>query len=257
MRMKDKLLANVKAVKPENNAFEAFKKRFSTVMGDQLDMTEAQLRQIYDGMSPYIDTSIYAEMEDVLGAIRNAYRAVVGWVTEETAKASKKLRDQSDKHAKVRTLGSHKSFSKQKKSSYSNMEEQESQDESSKQDAIQRYMNDEKSFNRFVTHVVTNYQSLSKQRIDVLVFQHEGYQHFELTLFGESFIQQYGFRKAYHLHNKLMKAFHTTFDDLLAKGTVLTSDQAIEEQVLAPVLERFEAKMDVKVGEAHEQAESL
>jgi len=154
-------------------------------------------------------------------------------------------------------LGSHKSFSKHKQSNHPVTEEPQIKDEPSKQDAIQRYMNDEKSFNRFVTHVVTNYQSLPKQRIDVLVFQHEGYQHLELTLFSESFIQQYGFRTAYRLHNELMKAFHTTFDDLLAKGTVLTSDQAIQEQVLAPVLKRFEAKTAVKVGDDDEQAESL
>ncbi|ALX49751.1 hypothetical protein [Lentibacillus amyloliquefaciens] len=257
MRMKDKLLANVKAVKSEDNAFEAFKKRFFTVMGDQLAMTDEQLRQIYDGMSPYIETSIYAEMEDVLAAIRNAYHALVNWVAEETAKASEKHRDQSDKHANVGTLGSHKSFSKHKQSNHPDEEEQQSKGESSKQDTIQRYMNDEKSFNWFVTHVVTNYQSLPKQRIDVLVFRHEGYQHLELTLFGESFIQQYGFRTAYHFHNELMKAFHTTFDDLLAKGTVLTSDQAIQEKVLASVLKRFEAKIAVKVGDDDEQAESL
>ncbi|TFJ91553.1 hypothetical protein [Lentibacillus salicampi] len=259
MRMKDKLLANVEAVKQGDNAFEAFKKRFFTVMGDQLDMTDDQLRQIYDGMSPTIETSIYAEMEEVLAAIRNAYHALVNWVTEETAKASEKHGDQSDKHANVGTLGSHRSFSKHKQPNHpvTDTDEKQSKGESSKQDAIQRYMSDEKSFKRFVTHVVTNYQSLPKQRIEVLVFKHEGYQHLELTLFGETFIQQYGFRTAYHLHNELMKAFHTTFDDLLAKGTVLTSDQAIQEQVLAPVLKRFEAKIVVKVGDDDEQAESL
>src|SRR5699024_1955789 len=198
----------------------AFKKRFHTVLGDRLNMTDDQLRQIYDGMSPYIDTSIYAEMEDVLAAIRNTYHALVNWVTEETAKASEKHGDQSDKHSGVRTLGSHKSFSKHKQSNHPDTEEHQSKGESSKQDAIQRYMSDEKSFKRFVTHVVTNYQSLPKQRIDVLVFKHEGYQHLELKLFGESFIQQYGFRTVYHFHNELMKAFHTTFDDVLAKGTV-------------------------------------
>jgi len=255
--MKDKLLSNVQVIKPEDNAFEAFKKRFSTVLGDQLDMTDGQLRQIYDGMSPYIETSIYAEMEDVLAAIRNAYHALVNWVTEETAKATEKRGDQSDKYANVRTLGSHKSFSKHKQSNHSDMEEQESKGESANHDAIQRYMSDEKSFNQFVTHVVTNYQSLPKQRIDVLVFQHEAYQDLELTLFGESFIQEYGFRTAYHFHNDLMHAFHMAFDDLLAKGTVLTSDQAIQEQVLAPVLKRFEAKIAVKVGDDDEQAESL
>ncbi|WP_010531175.1 hypothetical protein [Lentibacillus jeotgali] len=257
MRMKDKLLSNVKAVKPEDNAFKAFKKRFHTVLGDRLNMTDEQLRQIYDGVSPYIETSIYAKMEDILGAIRNAYRAVVGWVTEETAKASEKHGDQSDKCANVRTLGSHKSFSKHKQSNHPDTEEHQSKGESSEHDAIQRYMNDEKSFNWFVTHVVTNYQSLPKQRIDVLVFKHEGYQHLELSLFGESFIQQHGFRTAYHLHNELMHAFHTTFDDVLAKGTALKSDQAIEEQVLVPVLKRFEAKIAVKVGDDDEQTESL
>ncbi|TFJ93119.1 hypothetical protein [Lentibacillus salicampi] len=257
MKMKDKLLSNVKAVKPEDNAFKAFKKRFSTVMGDQLDLTDDQLKQIYDGMSPYIETSIYAEMEDVLAAIRNTYHALVNWVSEETAKSSEKHEDQSDKHSGVRTLGSHKSFSKHKQSNHPVTEEKQSKDELPKQDAIQRYMSDEKSFNRFVTHVVTNYQSLPKQRIDVLVFKHEGYQRLELTLFGGSFVQHYGFRTAYHLHNDLMHAFHTAFDDLLAKGTVLTSDQAIQEQVLAPVLKRFEAKIAVKVGNDDEQAESL
>src|SRR5699024_10973284 len=149
-------------------------------------------------------------------------------------------------HSNVGTLGSHKSFSKHKQSNDSDTEEQQTKDESSKQEVIQRYMSDEKSFNRFVTHVTTNYQSLPKQRVDVLVFKHEGYQHLERKLFGESFIQQYGFRTAYHLHSELMHTFYTTFDDLLAKGTVLKIDQAVEEQVLAPVLERFKAKTDAK-----------
>ncbi|ALX47640.1 hypothetical protein [Lentibacillus amyloliquefaciens] len=250
MRMKDKLLANVKVFKPANKSFEAFEKRFHTVMGDQLAMTDDQLRQIYDGFSPYIETSIYAEMEDVLAAIRNTYHALVNWVTEGPAKASEKHGNQSDKHSGVQTLGNHKSFSKHKQSHHPGTEEQESKDQPSRHDAIQRYMNDEKSFNQFVTHVITNYQSLPKQRIGVLVFKHEGYQHLELKLFGESFIQQYGFRTAYHLHNDLMHAFYTTFDDLLAKGTVLKSDQAIQEQVLAPVLEQFKAKIDAKAGES-------
>src|SRR5699024_3667784 len=103
--------------------------------------------------SPYIETSIYAEMEGVRGAIRHAYRAVVGWVTEEAAKASEKHGDQSDKHSGIRTLGSHKSFSKHKQPNRPVTEEKQRKGEPSKHDAIQRYMNDEKAFNQFVTHV--------------------------------------------------------------------------------------------------------
>ncbi|WP_449355675.1 hypothetical protein ACUL41_08055 [Virgibacillus natechei] len=229
MRMKDKLPSNVKAVKPADKSFEAFKNRFHTVMGDKLDITNEQLRQIYDGVSPYIETSIYAEMEDVLVAIRNAYRAVVGWVTEETVKQL----------------------------NHPDTEAYQNKGETSKNDAIHRYMNHEKSFNKFVTHVVTNYQSLPKQRIDILTFKHEGYQHLECQLFNEPFIQQYGFSKAYHHHNELMKAFYTTFDYLLAKGSALKSDQDIEEQVLTPVLEQFKAKIDAQEGDEHEQTNPL
>ncbi|WP_200411770.1 hypothetical protein [Virgibacillus salexigens] len=255
MKMKDKLFSNVNAVKPDGRTFKAFQKRFNTILGDRLDMTDQQLRQIYDGISPYIETSIYAEMEDVLEAIQNAYHAFVNWVRDETAQESKKIEDQSNKYSNVHTSGSHQSFSKL--SNHPNIDQQLNKGESFEGEKIQRYINDEKSFNWFVTHVVTNYQSLPKQRIEVLVFKHEDYQYLELQLFGKSFIRQYGFRKAYQLHKTLMHAFYTTFDDLLAKGTVMKTDQAIEEQILAPVLEQFKAKVDAKVGEAHEQAESL
>ncbi|WP_088051869.1 hypothetical protein [Virgibacillus dakarensis] len=226
MRMKDKLIANVKAVKPVDKSFEAFKKRFHNIMGDKLDITDEQLGQIYDGVLPYIETSIYAEMEDVLSAIRNTYRAVVGWMTEDLEK-------------------------------YADTEAYESKGDLIRNNDIQEYINHENSFNRFIAHVVTNYQSLPKQRIDILIVKHEGYQRIECQLFNESFIQHNGFRKAYYLHNELMKAFYTTFDDLLCKGTVLKTDQAINEQVLAPVLERFEAKVDTKEGDKYEQAVSL
>lgn len=250
MKMKDKL----NAFQWGDNAFKAFQKRFNTVLGDKLGMTDQQLRQIYDAISPYIETSIYAEMENVLTAIQNTYHAFVNWRTDETAKNSGKHENQSNKHSKFRKMGSHQSFSKQ---SNRPDREQQAKGGSFESDEIQCYINDEKAFRRFVTHVVTNYQSLPKQRIEVLVFKHENYQNLELQLFDESFIRQYGFRKAYQLHKALMHAFYTTFDDLLAKGIVMQSDYAIEEQILAPVLERFKAKVDAKVGEAHEQAESL
>ncbi len=254
--MKDKLLLNVKAVKPADKSFEAFKKRFHTVMGDKLDMTDEQLRQIYDGVSPYIETSIYAEMEDVLEAIRNAYQAVVGWVTEETVKSSGK--DQSNKRPTVQTLGGYKkSFALHKQPNHPDTEAYQNKGETFKNDVIQSYMNHEKSLNRFVTHVVTNYQSLPKLRIDILTFKHKGYQRLECQLFNGPFIQQYGFSKAYHLHNELMKAFYTTFDYLLAKGSALKSDQDIEEQVLEPVLEQFKDKMDAQEGDEHEQTDPL
>lgn len=237
MTIKDKVLSNINGVKSTNKSFEAFKKRFSTVMGDQLNLTDDQLRQIYDEVSPCIETSIYAEMEDILSAIQNTYHAHINnWVTEENVNASEKHQNQSDKYTNDGTFSSHKSISN------SNKKEHQSKHE---------------SFKQFVTHVVTNYQSLPKQRIDVLVIKHEGFQHLELTLFGESLIRQHGFRTAFRLHNELIQAFYTAFDNLLARGTVLKSDQAIQEQVLAPVLKQFDAKLAAKVGDRYEQVESL
>ncbi|TRM11423.1 hypothetical protein FH966_06775 [Lentibacillus cibarius] len=236
MKIKDKILSNNNGVKSANKSFEAFKKRVSTVMGDQLDLTDDQLKQIYDGISSCIETSIYAEMEDILSAIRNTYHAQTNWVIEETVNPSKKHQIQSEKYTNDGTLSSQKPFSN------SNKEEHQSK---------------HGSFKQFVIHVVTNYQSLPKQRIDVLVVKHEGYQNLELTLFGESFIRQHGFRTAFRLHNELIHASYTAFDNLLARGTVLKSDQAIQEQVLAPVLKRFDAKLAAKVGDSYEQVESL
>jgi len=234
MKIKDKVLPINNGVKSADKSFETFKKRYYTIFGESLEMTDGKLRQIYDGISPYIETSIYAEMEDILSAIQNTYHAHINSVIEETVKSSKKHQNQSDKYTNDGTLISHKSIW--------NKEEHQSK---------------HGSFKQFVTHVVTNYQSLPKQRIDVLVIKHEGYQHLELTLFGESFIQQNGFRTAFRLHNELIQAFYTAFDNLLARGTVLKSDQAIQEQVLAPVLKRFDAKIAAKVGDSYEQVESL
>ncbi|MBT2217112.1 hypothetical protein KK120_14890 [Virgibacillus dakarensis] len=190
----------LRTLKTDNaiNSFTAFQNRFRKVMFDSskrdipLELHDEQLESLYNAFTPVIETSIYAEMEHVMTAIRTSFDAVT-----------------------------------------------DGKGENIKPDA---YMSND-NFKRFITHVVTNYQSLQAQRINIIMVHNKAYQRLEDGLFGETFVRENGFKTAYELHNKLIQAFHDGYHDLLFEGTILDTGKKIEEKVIEPVVQRYDVKM--------------
>jgi len=181
------------------NSFTAFQNRLRKVMCDSskrdipLELNDEQLETLYNAFTPVIETSIYAEMEHVMTAIRTSFDAVT-----------------------------------------------DGKGENIKSDA---YMSNDKHFKRFITHVVTNYQSLQAQRISIVMVHNKAYQRLEDGLFGETFVSENGFQIAYELHNQLIQAFLDGYHDLLFEGTILDTSKKIEEKVIEPVVQRYDVKM--------------
>src|SRR5699024_4127707 len=158
-----------------------------------LDLNHEQLEALYKGISPVIETSIFAEMEHVMTAIRTSCDAAIDRECENTE--------------------------------------------------LMSYMGNDKNFKRFITHVVTNYQSLQEQRINILMVHNKAYQRLEDSLFGEVFVSENGFQKSYQLHNELILAFHNGYHDLLFEGNVLDTDEKVEGKVIEPVIQRYDLRI--------------
>src|SRR5699024_3999289 len=188
-------------LKKENTVspFSAFENRFRKVMCNPtkrhflLNLNHEQLEALYNGISPVIETSLFAEMEHVMIAIRTSCDAVI---------------DRECENIK-----------------------------------LDSYMNNEKHFKRFITHVATNYQSLQEQRINILMVHNKAYQRLEDSLFGEVFVSENGFQKAYQLHNELIHAFHNGYHDLLFEGNVLDTDEKVEGDVIEPIIQRYDLRI--------------
>lgn len=181
------------------SSFSAFQNRFRKVMSDPskrdipLKLHDEQLEALYNAFTPVIETSIYAEMEHVMTAIRTSFDAVI---------------DRAGENIK-----------------------------------LELYMSNDKHFKRFITHAVTNYQSLQAQRINIIMVHNKTYQRLEDGLFGETFVSENGFQTAYELHNQLIQAFHDGYHDLLFEGTILDTDEKIEEKVIEPIVKRYDVKI--------------
>lgn len=255
-KMKERLFTKV----AKDRSFETFQKRLNKVLNNPekrtyvLELREDQQKQIYNHLLPHIDTSVYAEMEYVMVAIRTAYDVIIQRTIEEIEQQRKKTKKENG----VQALGGHKSFSlKTTNENLKSSEEAttEEKDESSKDiktkvtSRLSAFMDDGAFFERFIKHIVTNYQSLQKQRIDVLMVKNHTYQSFEFQLFDENYIAENGFKAAYNRHNQLVKAFYTTFDDLLFAGEILDTDEKINEQVIDVVLNEFQSKLTSKGSE--------
>lgn len=181
------------------SSYSAFKSRFRKVMCDPtkqsipLDLQNEKIEAIYNGIAPVIETSIFAEMEHVMIAIRTSLDAVIDRECE-------------------------------------NMQ-------------LKSYMSNDKTFKRFITHIATNYQSLQEQRINILMIHNKEYQGLEDNLFGETFVGENGFRKAYQLHDQLIQSFHNCYHDLLFEGTILNTDEKIEEKVIVPIVQQLDKEI--------------
>ena len=196
------------AVKEKSgSSFSAFQNRFRKVICNPLkrniplDLNDKQLKALYNGISPVIETSIFAEMERVMTAIRTSLDAVI---------------ERVDKNIN-----------------------------------LDSYMSNDINLKRIITHVTSNYQSLPEQRINILMVHNKAYQKLEDNLFGETFVGNNGFQKAYQLHEELLKLFHSRYHDLLFEGNVLDTDEKVESTVIGKSVQSY----DVKIREMQEGGE--
>src|SRR5699024_2664357 len=158
-----------------------------------LDLHDEQLEELYNGISPVIETSIFAEMEHVMTAIRTSCDAVIDRECENTE--------------------------------------------------LMSYMRNDKNFKRFITHVVTNYQSLQEQRINILMVHNKAYQRLEDRLCGEVLVSENGYQKAYQLHSEILLAFHDGDHKLMFAGTMLDTDEKEEGDVIELIRQRDDLKI--------------
>jgi len=181
--------------------FEAFESRIRKVIhelskqGIMIDFNQEQLEILYDKVLSIVETSIFAEMEQVMNAIQGSLQAVIAMEGER--------------------------------------------------ESLNSFMRNKDNFKRFITHVVTNYQSLREQRIDILMTYNPKYQGMEDELFGEKFITGEGFEKAFDIHLEMIQAFHNRYHELLFEGVVLDKDSEIETSVIEPVIHQYEQEIQV------------
>ena len=181
--------------------FEAFENRILKVTNKLskqdivLHFNQKQLETLYDKVLSVVETSIFAEMEQIMNAIQGSLQVVIAMEGER--------------------------------------------------ESLNHFMSHEDNFKRFITHVVTKYQSLGEQRIDILMTHNPKYQSMEDELFGEVFITEEGFEKAFDIHLEIIQAFHNRYHELLFEGVVLDKDSKIEASVIAPVIQQYEKEIQV------------
>lgn len=183
------------------SSFEAFENRIRQVIHKMkqdvvIDFHQEQLEALYDKVLLVIETSIFAEMEQVMEAVRDSLQVLIAMEGER--------------------------------------------------ESLNSFMSNEDNFKRFITHVVTNYQSLREYRIDILMTHNSAYQGLENELFGEKFITEAGFEKAFDIHIGMIQAFHNRYHELLFEGVLLDKDDLIEKRVIEPVIQLYEK--DIQVG---------
>lgn len=182
--------------------FEAFESRIRKVIHELskldiiLDFNQEQLEILYNNVLSVVETSIFAEMEQVMNATQGSLQVAMAMEGEGGS--------------------------------------------------LNHFMSNEDNFKRFTTHVVTNYQSLREQRIDILMTHNPKYQGMEDELFGEIFITAEGFEKAFDIHLEMIQAFYNRYHELLFEGVVLDKDSKIEASVIEPVIQRYEK--EIKIG---------
>ena len=181
--------------------FEAFENRMLKVIHKLskqdivLHFNQKQIESLYDKVLSVVETSIFAEMEQIINAIQGSLQVVISMEGER--------------------------------------------------ESLNHFMSNEYNFKKFITHVVTNYQSLGEQRIDILMTHNPKYQIMEDKLFGEVFITEEGFEKAFDIHLEIIQAFHNRYHELLFEGVVLDKDSEIETSVIERVIHQYEQEIQV------------
>jgi len=181
--------------------FEGFKSRIHKALHELskqdifIDFNQEQLETLYNKVLSVVETSIFAEMEQIMTAIQDSLQVIIVMEGEG--------------------------------------------------ESLNHFMSNEDNFKRFTTHVVTNYQSLREQRIDILMTHNPKYQGMEDKLFDEIFITKESFEKAFDIHLRMIQAFHNRYQELLFEGVVLNKDDKIEKSVIEPVIHQYEKEIQI------------
>src|SRR5699024_7886317 len=80
-------------------------------------------------------------------------------------------------------------------------------------------------------------------RINILMVHNKAYQRLEDRLFGEVFVSENGFQKAYQLHSELILAFHNGYHNLMFEGTMLDTDEKVEGDVIEQIIQRYDMRI--------------
>ncbi|UNT53621.1 hypothetical protein [Lysinibacillus capsici] len=198
-----------------NKEFATFAIRYDQIFGISacepfpIYLDGSQLNQIYGTMQPLVRTGFYAELEQMMAAIKTATEKLV-------LDAQKTL--ESDQ----------KDFSQQQKL----LEEK-----------VNLLFREDTAFKQFTQYAGASFQSVGKHRIEALCPNFKQYQTVQLILFS-TFVEQNSFAEAYEIHLRLVTALKEKYDAILSQGFSLANDEMIESLVLSPILQQY--KLDIE-----------
>lgn len=197
-----------------NKEFKAFAIRFDQVLGNlQSDPSPFILdirkqKQLFDSISPHIDTGFYAKLEEIINAIKKGYETIINIVNEEIMLSDENNNNRKD-FIQVR---------------------------------VKTWLGNEENFQKFVSYIAACYQSVKNNRIHALCPSFRPFQEIEKFLF-EKLVKEIDFAEVYRIHEKMMSAFYDKFDEVLFNGFPIKTDEMVQSLVLKPVIDKFWSKV--------------
>lgn len=199
-----------------NKEFTAFIVRFDQTLGNEaaepfpLLLSLKQLKLLFDEVYTRVASGFYSELEEIINAIEASYETVAMMSMEEMPSGEYSI----------------EKF----------------------EELVLDWFIDEAKFKKMIQHVSACYQSVSHHRIDSLCSHSNAYQKFQSYLFKDG-VLDYGFRKVYSIHEKLLRQFDKKFNDILFEGFVLKSDEMVESLVISPVIKKVKEEVEKELND--------
>lgn len=162
-----------------------------------------QLHLLYQGIQPLVKTGFYAELEQMMGAIK----ATVYKVIDEVGK-SDEVQQQIGLAQRQKALKT----------------------------SFEAFLSN--NVQSFVQYACASFQSVSKHRIDALCPNFKLYQNVQQLLFT-TYVNQYSFAQGYEQNLLLFEELYEKYNAILSQGFALADDAVVESLVLTPVLQQF------------------
>ncbi|MEC1177277.1 hypothetical protein P9B03_02170 [Metasolibacillus meyeri] len=176
----------------------------------------SQLYMLYQGIQPLVRTGFYAELEQMMTAIK----ATIYKVTDEVAKLN-------DVQQQIGLAQRQQALKKCFEAALIN------------------------NIQGFVQYACASFQSVGKQRIDALCPNFKLYQNVQQQLFT-AYVNEYSFAQGYEQNILLFEALYDKYDAILAQGFALADDPMVESLVLTPVLQQFQKSIEDALQKAEE-----
>lgn len=197
-----------------NHEFKAFAIRFDEVFGKPntqpmpfiLDVNKQKL--IFDQILTSVDTGFFAELEEIMNAIKKGYETILNIVNEEIMLSNENNNNRKD-FIQVR---------------------------------VKTWLGNEENFQKFVSYIAACYQSVKNNRIQAICPSFRPFQEIEKFLF-EKLVKEIDFTEVYRIHEKMMSAFFEKFDEILFNGFPIKTDEMVQSLVLKPVIDKFWSKI--------------